>query len=96
MSNLPDQYRKDKTGGEFLRYMDWTDEANGKLMMIFISDNGKFILENSSQLCADGTFDTAPSNFFKQVYIILGNVGDGRMLPAAFCLLPDKVITLLT
>jgi hypothetical protein len=42
-------------------------------MMIFISDNGKWMMENSIELSSDGTFDTVHGcGFFEQIYVFLG------------------------
>jgi hypothetical protein len=42
-------------------------------MMIFISDNGKWMMENSIELSSDGTFDSVNSSgIFEQIYVILG------------------------
>jgi hypothetical protein len=44
-----------------------------QVMMIFISDNGKWMMENSIELSSDGTFDSVNSSgIFEQIYVILG------------------------
>ena len=62
--SLPMKYQTTATNGGFLRYMEYTDgDAKSKLMMVYLSDNGKYILENSEEIYADGTFDTAPGTY---------------------------------
>jgi hypothetical protein len=63
MENLPDQFKTTSDGSAFLRYMDYSDEAKTKLLMVYISEHGRSVLERSEELYCDGTFNTAPPPF---------------------------------
>jgi hypothetical protein len=57
--------------------MDCVDTAKSKLMMIFLLDQGAFILGRYTDLFWDGTFDTCPDPFI-QVYFITGQTGPAK------------------
>jgi len=60
-----------------------------KLMMIFMSDHGAWVMGHASALFMDGTFDSRPPNF-SQIYFIRAKMADKRCVPVAFVLLPNK------
>lgn len=73
-SNLPLQYQLDSAGNEFLRYSEFLDgEIEEKLLLVFISDVGKHIIEQSEEIYIDGTFKTCPTGF-KQIVFIMGKL----------------------
>jgi hypothetical protein len=70
--------------------MDYVDGEQSKLMLIFMSDHGAWVLGHSSHIYCDGTFDTCPVSF-SQLYFIMGQTDDTkRAVPCVFALLPDK------
>ena len=90
LRNLPEFLTKTTQGGPFLIYKDYLyEDDESKIVLIFISEHGKFVLRNSVELFVDGTFDLAPEPF-SQIYVVLGRMADKRPVPAVFALLPDK------
>jgi hypothetical protein len=91
--NLPPKFSTTSTGAPFMRYCDFVDADQTKLMMLFMSDHGGWVLSRSTDIFADGTFDTSPDPF-AQIYFILGQMGPHkRAIPCVFALLPDKEAT---
>jgi hypothetical protein len=87
--NLPDKFLITSTGGIFKRFCDFVDDQK-KLMMIFMSDHGGWVLGRSLDIFADGTFDTSPDPF-TQIYFVMGKMGpEKRAIPCVYALLPDK------
>jgi len=86
---FPKKYSKTSDGSEFLLVKDFITENSDKAFCIFMSPFGKQLLQTSNLWLADGTFLTAPSPFI-QVYMICGQSIANRILPAAYCLLPNK------
>ena len=78
-----------KKGEEFLCYSEFLDPLQTKLMLVFISDVGRHILQNSEVLFCDGTFNTCP-NPFKQVYFVLSQIKGKRPIIYAYGLLPTR------
>jgi hypothetical protein len=64
MEKLPDRFKKTSGGGPFLRHMSIIDIDS--IMMVFMSNYGKWVLSKSEQAFCDGIFDTAPPPF-KQI-----------------------------
>jgi hypothetical protein len=60
-----------------------------KLMIIYMSDHGAWVMGHSTELFMDGTFDSRPSHF-AQLYFIRAKMADKRSVPVAFALLPNK------
>jgi hypothetical protein len=92
IEKLPEHYKKTATGGNFLRYCGYIDEEEGnnkKLIMLYLSDHGAWVLSHATDIFADGTFDTRPPNF-GQVYFINAQMKDKRPIPVGFALLPNK------
>ncbi len=90
IDNLPERFKTTSTGTPFLRYMDYVDGEQSKLMLIFMSDHGAWVLGRSSHNYSDGTFDTCPVPF-SQLYFIMGRMDDTkRAVPSVYALLPDK------
>ena len=67
---------------------------NEERIFIFMSPTGAEILKGSDTWASDGTFECCPSPFY-QLYVVCGKVTDKSCLPAAFCLLPNKVSIML-
>ena len=88
MENLDMKYQTTSTNMEFLRYMEYTDASESKIMMVFCSDTGKHILENSEEWFCDGTFSTSPPNF-AQIFFVMGKIGNKKPIVALFALLLD-------
>ena len=59
--------------------------AGGKRFLRYSGD----LLKQSEVWYADGTFSTAPVPY-AQVYIVFGNTSEGKVLPCAFGVLPNK------
>jgi hypothetical protein len=64
-------------------------EDEEKLILIFMSDHGRWVLSRSEMLYIDGTFSSAPEPF-TQLYFVLGKMPDKRAVPVCFALLPNK------
>ena len=94
---FPEDLRKLSDGSPFLIYAGPTanEEENqdpgqdDPIMLIFLAEHGAERLRVSNLWLCDGTFKTSPHPFL-QVYIIFAQTGSGKVLPAAFCLLPQK------
>ena len=78
---VPDTYR------ENLRFT--LEIQGGKYIWIFLTEEGKSVLKDTSIWACDGTHRKSPIPF-KQIYIVCG-VHDHHALPAAFCLLPNHL-----
>jgi hypothetical protein len=90
IDNLPERFKNTSTGTPFLRFMDYVDGEQSKLMLIFMSDHGAWVLGRSCHIYCDGTFDTCPEPF-SQLYFIMGQMDDTkRAVPCVYALLPDK------
>ena len=92
LTGLPDHLTKTTTGSIFLVHKDFLYEDgrdNTKIIMIFMSEHGKFVMRNSVELYVVGTFDLAPAPFV-QIYIILGKIPEKRPVPVMYALFPDK------
>jgi hypothetical protein len=94
---FPEDLKKLSNGSQFLIYAGpIEDEAENQdpdeedpTMLIFLAAHGAERLRVSKIWLCDGTFKTAPKPFL-QVYIIFAQTDSGKVLPAAFCLLPQK------
>ena len=64
-------------------------ENGDTTFMLFMSPVGIDVLKQSKVWYADGTFSTAPVPY-AQVYIVFGNTSEGKVLPCAFGVLPNK------
>ncbi len=62
---------------------------NNSMIMVFMSDYGKWVLSKSEQVFCDGTFDTAAPPL-KQIYFLLGQMPNMSTVPCVFALLPNK------
>lgn len=87
IAKLPDRYKVTATGGPFLRHMEII--SGDKLMMLYLSDHGKLVIERANEVYCDGTFDSAPHGFM-QIYFILAKQPNQTAVPVAFALLPNK------
>ena len=86
---FPDKYSKASDGSNFLLMKDFVDENSDKAFVIFLSSFGVQLLKMAKLWLSDGTFFTAPAPF-AQIYFICGLSLSGRVLLAAYCLLPNK------
>jgi len=87
---FPEKFRVTSTGEPFLRYCEYLDPVNKKqMMLVFMSDQGKWVLERAEQLFVDGHFGTKCGKF-AQVYIVMGMMPGKSAVPVAFGLLPNK------
>ena len=86
---LPEKYKLTAGGERFLRYSGDTVENGDTTFMLFMSTVGIDVLKQSKVWYADGTFSTAPVPY-AQVYIVFGNTSEGKVLPCAFGVLPNK------
>lgn len=89
---LDDQFVYINKGERFLLCNEIVGEE-GRIL-VFMSKDGKQVLEESTEWSADGTFEKCPPGF-SQIYIIGGfvndNNGSGKIFrPAVFALLPRK------
>ena len=94
---LPEDLKKLSDGSQFLIYAGPT--SNGEetqdpghddpIMLTFLAEHGTERLRVSNLWLCDGTFNTAPKPSL-QIYIIFAQTGSGKVLPAAFCLFPQK------
>ncbi len=88
--NLPDKFTITSTGGIFMRVCDFVDEQKKELMMNFMSDHGGWVLGRSTNIFADGNFDTSPDPF-TQIYFVMGQMGpEKQAISCVYTLLPDK------
>lgn len=71
--------------------MKYVDQAETKVMLLFMSQHGINVLKSCSTLQGDGTFSTCPEGF-GQLYFIFGCTESGKAIPAAFCILPVKTM----
>ena len=69
--------------------MEYQDVMQQRLLMVYLSDLGKQVMEMSEEIYADGTFATAPKGFC-QIYFLMGKIKNKRPLLFGFALLPDK------
>ena len=96
IDNLPEELKILMDGSQFLLYAGEVSEENNDdtapddpTMMIFLTFHGAERLRVSKTWLCDGTFKSAPAPFM-QVYIIFAQMESGKVLPACFCLLPNK------
>merc|ERR1711872_301133 len=83
---IPEKYRMldDKP---FLRY---DSEISGERVMIFASNSGLKLLEESQEHHGDGHFETSPKEFY-QIYTIFAKVQSSQhLVPCVFAFLPNK------
>ena len=79
------------TGDQFLHYCEYLDPENKKqLMIIFMSDHGKWVLSHAEELYVDGTFGTKCENF-AQIYFVMGKMAGKTAVPVVYALLPNKL-----
>lgn len=86
---FPAKYTTTSDGNNFMLLKDYVSENSTSALVIFMSPFGRQLLQTSKFWLADGTFWTAPPPF-TQIYLINGLASTGRVLPACFCLLPNK------
>jgi hypothetical protein len=67
MKRMPEHFKKTSTGANFLCFMGYVDAAETKILHLFISDHGKWVLERSEELYCDGTFHTCPKPFLQVI-----------------------------
>ena len=60
-----------------------------RVALVFMSPFGIELLRQGNMWQGDGTFGTCPAPF-AQIYVVFGATSRGKVLPAAYCLLPDK------
>ena len=65
------------------------DDPIKKLMMVFMSSHGAWVMARAEELFMDGTFDTRPK-FFAQIYFIRAKMAGKCCVPVAYILLPNK------
>ena len=86
---FPEKYTTTADGDNFLLMKDLVSENSDAAMVMFMSPFGRQLLQSSKFWLADGTFWTAPPPF-TQIYLINALASTGRVLPACYCLLPNK------
>ena len=104
LERFPEDLKKMTNGSEFLLYAGPSSgeaenaenirpvaRANNEqdLLLIFMAGDGAERLKLSKIWLCDGTFKTAPVPFL-QVYIVFAQTDSGKVIPAAFSLLPSK------
>lgn len=88
---FPDKFKRTSTGDQFLHYCEYLDPENKKqLMIIFMSDHGKWVLSHAEELYVDGTFGTKCENF-AQIYFVMGKMAGKTAVPVVYALLPNKL-----
>ena len=88
LMNLSEKYRKLDSGADFL--IGNEDLGDGQVLLVFMSDFGKRVLEKSSVWMSDGTFKCVPPQF-AQLYVVHGSHTDSSTIfPACFGLLLNK------
>ncbi len=75
--NLPDKFAVTTSGDVFLWYYDFMDDQKEKLLMIFMSNHGRWVLGQSKDIFVNGIFATAPEPF-AQIYFIMGQMGQDK------------------
>ena len=87
--NLDPSFKTLKSGENFLVSQERLDEES--VVLIFMSDFGKRILQASNTFYMDGTFSTCPEPF-GQLYTVFADGGGpvDKIYPCAFMLLPNK------
>ena len=75
MEHLDVKLHTTSTGSELLWYKE-------RIMLIFIIDTGKYIMENSKEWFAGGTFDTKPNNISQWERLATRNLSSVSLL---FC-----------
>ena len=86
---FPPKYTTTADGHNFLLLKDYVSENSEDALVVFMSPFGQQLLQSSKVWLSDGTFWSAPPPF-KQIYLISGLATTGRVLPACYCLLPNK------
>ncbi|HAO15924.1 MAG TPA: hypothetical protein DDE71_10280 [Tenacibaculum sp.] len=57
---MPEKYQKSSDGGPFLRSADYSNKEQDQVVLVFLSEHGKCVLEKYKRWQADGTFSTCP------------------------------------
>ena len=87
--NMPTSLTETRVGGSFLSFAGFADDTTTKGLLVFCSDFGKYMLQNSKVWVSDGTF-TLPKGTFHQLYVIHAQSADGVPYPCVYALLCDK------
>lgn len=82
--DLPERYRKTADDQQFLQ----VDTGGADRLLIFATNDGLDLLQNSTHWLCDGTFKSAPTIFF-QLYTFHAIVQD-RVVACLYALLPNK------
>lgn len=87
---FPVKFTTTASNEPFLRFNDWLDpETKKQLLVVFISDHGRWVLSRAVELYVDGTFQTSCENFC-QVYFVMAKMADRTTVPVVYGLLPNK------
>ena len=83
---LPQKYRELSNGKKFLQHDSGPSRDR---FMVFATEENLTLLGQCTNLFSDGTFSTAPSRLFYQLYTIHGEFS-GTVIPLVYAFLPDK------
>ena len=83
---LPNEYQLTNNGDRFLLHDSGVGDPERLIM--FCTDQGLELLEQSDHWFADGTFSVSPAIFF-QVYTVHA-ICHGKVVPCVYALLPNK------
>ena len=87
---LPDKYVKSGDRERFLQFCGRVDTVEEGGILLFYTPTGANVLAGSKALFADGTFATCPP-LFAQIYMVFGQLpNNGKVVPCAYALLPNK------
>ena len=90
MNDMPTTLTMDRSGGNFLTFCGFSEGSLSRGLLVFCSDFGRFILNNSKVWVSDGTFTLPQGGLFHQMYVVHGQSADGVPYPAVYCLMMDK------
>ena len=93
--SMPDAYTMATDGTKFLATVEYVDKDETSAFLLFISNHGKDVLRSYDVIQCDGSFQTCPKPF-EQIYFVFGCAPSGKIIPAAFSLLPNKSTTTYT
>lgn len=83
---LPEEYKHLGNGDRFLLH---DSGPSSDRILVFATARSLQLLGQCSTIFSDGTFSTAPSRLFNQLYTIHGDY-KGAVVPLVFALLPNK------
>lgn len=87
--DIPDQLRKTKDGYNFL--LHYEPESCENRILIFLNSKYNALLRESENFLMDGTFYSAPANFY-QIYTIFTSYNANNYIPLVYVMLTNKTM----